>query len=485
MSVAGLKRRIRVARGEAPGDLLLKGGRYVNIFTETIETGDVVIADGWIAGVGAYDWQAAETINVAGGVISPGLIDAHMHIESTLLTPAEFARLVVPHGTSAVIADPHEIGNVLGVRGIEQMVAASEGLPLDCFFMAPSCVPASSFENAGATLEAAAIAELMRHERVLGLAEMMNFPGVLGADEDVLAKIAAAAESGGAVDGHSPGLLGRALLAYAAAGIRSDHECTTVQEALERDALGMLVQVREGSMARNLDTFLPLILDGRLSRWCLCTDDIQPEDLVKDGHIDVLVRRLVAGGVEPARVLRHASLVPAQHYGLADRGAVAPGWRADLVVFADLKQFTSRLVIKDGEIVARDGALVISAAMPSMPEENTVHLGPLDASMFELTVDEGEQDVIGIVPDQIVTTHERCPVRSDDGRWIFDPAENIALIACIQRHRPSGELGLGLVTGFGFMRHGALGSTVGHDAHNLIVAGTNARDMLALSLIHI
>lgn len=479
IDTAMLRRRVRVARGEEQGDLLLAGGRIINVFTGTIEPGDVVIADGVIAGAGAYDWQAAETIDVGGRVISPGLIDAHMHIESTLLTPGELAALVVPRGTSAVIADPHEIGNVLGIPGIELMLDASEGLPLDCFFMAPSCVPASPFENAGATLDADAIAELLGRDRVLGLAEMMNFPGVIGADEDVLAKIEAALEAGAAVDGHSPGLLGRDLLAYAAAGIRSDHECTTPEEAIERAALGMLVQVREGSMARNLDTFLPLILGGQLGRWCLCTDDIHPEDLVNDGHIDHLLRRLVAAGVDAATAVRHATLVPAEHYGLRGRGAVTGGYRADLVVFEDVRDFDPRLVIKAGEVVAREGEYLFRGQPPRVEAENTIHLGRLAGTDFRLAIDDQPVPVIGIVPDQIVTRREDRQVRVEGGKWVFDPAEDVALIACVQRHEPTGRLGVGLVSGFSFGRDGALGSSVGHDAHNLIIAGTNGRDMLA------
>jgi len=345
--------------------------------------------------------------------------------------------------------------------------------------MAPSCVPASPFENAGAALDAEAIRAVMHHDRVLGLAEMMNFPGVVNADGEVLGKIVAAADAGGAVDGHCPGLLGRDLLAYAAAGIQSDHECTTQREAIERAALGMLVQVREGSMARNLDTFLPLILEGKLARWCLCTDDIHPEDLVQDGHINALLRRLVAGGVDAARAVRHASLVPARHYGLPARGAVTGGWRGDLVVFADAEDFEARLVIKDGEVVARDGRFMFDHPMPGIPEENTVHLGELSDGIFELAVNDRPQAVIGVIGDQIVTTHETRRVKTKHGRWVFDPAEDVALIACIQRHRPTGRMGLGLVSGFSLTRNGALGSSVGHDAHNLIIAGTNPRDMLA------
>jgi adenine deaminase len=479
MGTSELIRRVRVARGEEPGDLLLTGGRVVNVFTGTIEDVSIVIVDGVIAGVGRFDWHAAETIDVGGALITPALIDAHMHIESTLLTPAELARVVVPHGTGAVIADPHEIGNVMGVRGIKQMIAASEGLPLECHFMAPSCVPASPFERAGAVLDVDAIGELLAHERVLGLAEMMNFPGVINADEDVLAKVAATIAAGKAVDGHCPGLLDRDLVAYAAAGIESDHECTTVEEAVQRAALGMLVQVRDGSMARNLDTLLPPLLEGRLGRWCLCTDDIHPEDLVERGHINHLLERVVAGRLDPVEAIRHATLIPAQHYGLRVRGAVAPGYRADVAVFDNERDFNARIVISRGDVVARDGEYLFTGQSAGFPSENTVRLADLDESCFTLALDRDEQPVIGIVPDQITTTREMARVRRENGRFVFHPDIDVALIACVQRHQPDGRVGLGLVSGFGFTRHGALASSVGHDAHNLLVAGTNPADMLA------
>jgi adenine deaminase len=479
MHTEAIQRRVRVALGREAGDLLLTGGRVVNVFTGAVETADVVIADGVVAGVGPYEWTARETIDVTGRFVVPGLVDAHMHIESTLLTPAEFARIVVPRGTSMVVADPHEIGNVLGVRGIEQMLRASAGLPLDCFFMAPSCVPASPFEAAGADLDAAAVATLMAHDRVLGLAEMMNFPGVLGSDGGVLDKVAAARVAGGVVDGHCPGLVGRDLVAYAAAGIESDHECTTTEEAVQRAALGMLVQVREGSMARNLDTFLPLMAAGELGAWCLCTDDIHPEDLLEHGHIDGLLRRVVAGGVPAPTAIRHASLVPARHYGLRGRGAVAPGFKADLAVFDDLERFDATVVVHDGAVVARDGAYEASGAPPTFPSENTIHLGPLDASSFRVPAGADPLPVIGVIPDQIVTRHDTRTVPHADGAWVFDPGEDVAMVACIQRHEPTGAMGVGLVAGLGFARPGAFGSSVGHDAHNLVVAGTNGDDMLA------
>ncbi len=401
-----------------------------------------------------------------------------MHLESTLLTPAEFARLVVPHGTAAVVADPHEIGNVLGIPGIELLVAASAGLPLAFHFMAPSCVPATRWEHAGAVLDAAAIEQLLHTPGILGLAEVMDFPAVLVGDEQVLAKILAAHGRGVAVDGHAPGVLGQALIAYAAAGIRSDHESSTADEALQKAALGMLVQVREGSSARNLDTLLPLLVEDRLGDWCLCTDDIHPDDLRAHGHLDSRLRRVVAGGVPAARAVRHATLVPARHYGLRDRGAVAPGYRADLMVVEDLTDFRPQRVFHAGTLVAREGQYLAQTVAPPIPHTNTVHLGPLTESAFQLPLAGEQCPVIGIVPGQLVTRRQTCRVHRVEGRWAFDPERDVVLIASIERHRASGCVGLGLVQGFGLRRHGALGSSVAHDSHNLIVAGTNPRDLL-------
>ncbi len=324
--VSCLRRRIRVALGQEPGDLLIAGGQVVNVFNRRVEPADVVIADGRIAGVGCYEWRASQTISASGRVLIPGLIDAHMHLESTLLTPAELARLIVPMGTTAMISDSHEVANVLGVRGIDMLVEASEGLPLDLFFMASSCVPSTHWEDAGAVLGASEVRELLARPRVLGLAEVMDIPALLGADRGVLEKVWAALAAGTVADGHAPALSGRELIAYAGAGIRSDHESTTVEEARAKAALGMLVQVREGSSAQNLDALLPVLANGELDEsWCLATDDIFPNDLRRHGHLDGLLRRLVAGGVSPAVAVRHATYVPARHYGLVRSRRAGPG----------------------------------------------------------------------------------------------------------------------------------------------------------------
>jgi adenine deaminase len=474
-----LKRRIRVAQKLEPGDLLIKGGLIVNVFTERIEAANIVIADGWIAGVGACDWPAHKTIDATGKTLAPGFIDSHMHLESTLLTPAELARMIVPHGTTAIISDSHEIGNVLGIPGIDWVRSASAGLPLDLFLTASSCVPATNWEHSGAVLGPAEVRELLSRPGILGLAEVMDIPAVLAGGDGVLEKIRAALLLGSVLDGHGPGLVGQALQAYASTGIRSDHESSTAEEARAKAALGMLVQIREGSTARNLDAVLPAVLAGDLGDfWSLVTDDVFPTDLRDHGHIDGLLRRVAAAGVPAAAAVRHATLIPARHYGLFDRGALAPGYRADVVVLNDFREFRPAAVLKKGQVVAQHGAYVAGVAPPKFEHANTVHIAPLDASAFALRPS-GTCPVIRIIPDQLITVRETQTVGRENGYWAFDAERDVALVASIERHRATGQIGLGLVSGFGLRRHGALGSSVAHDSHNLVIVGTNAADMLA------
>jgi adenine deaminase len=450
------------------------------VFTQRVEQANVLLVDGWIAGVGHHDWLAHQTLDLAGRAVLPGFLDAHMHLESTLLTPGELARLLVPHGTTGIISDSHEIGNVLGIPGIDLLHAASAGLPLDLFFTASSCVPATHWEHTGAVLGPAEVRDLLNRPSMVALAEVMDIPAVLGAERGVLEKIEAAQSRHRTVDGHAPGLSGLDLQAYVAAGIHSDHESATAAEARAKAGLGMLVQVREGSSARNLDALLPLLAADELGdSWCLVTDDIFPDDLRRDGHLDGLLRRVVAGGVTAASAVRHATLVPARHYGLLDRGAVVPGYRADLVIVDNLRDFHPHLVLKGGQIVAREGKYGAGDRRPPLPHGNTVHVAPLDGSAFRLRLSRESFPVIRIVPGQIVTRAETQRICRKDGWWVFDPEHDVALIASIERHRASGGVGLGLVSGFGFRRAGALGSSVAHDSHNLIIAGTNLEDMLA------
>jgi adenine deaminase len=479
MTLKLLQRRVRVALGQEPGDLLLTGGSVVNVFTARIEPANVVVCDGSIAAVGPGHWPARETRDVSGKFILPGLIDSHMHLESTLLMPAELARVLLPLGTTATISDSHEIGNVHGLRGIDLLIEASRGLPFDLFFVASSCVPCTSWEHAGASLGPTEVGDLLKRPRVLGLAEMMDFPAILSGDAGALGKVAVAADNGRPIDGHAPRLTGRDLIAYVSAGISSDHESETVEEALAKACLGMLVQVREGSLAHNLDAILPLLVSGQLGDdWTLVTDDILPTDLLRHGHLDGLLRRVVAAGVDPAQAVRHASRIPARHYGLANRGAIAPGYRADIVVMHDVTDFKVHEVYKDGRLVARDGVCVADLPPATTPFENSVHIGELSEQKFRLPLSSESCPVIRIVPGQLVNRLEHQQVTLRAGHWEFNQDRDAVVIASIERHRRTGNVGLGLVGGFTFREHGAIGSSVAHDSHNLVIAGTNPRDML-------
>jgi adenine deaminase len=477
--VALLQRRIRVALGTDPADLLLTDCQIVNVFTRRVEPANIALVDGWIAGAGPYDWPARQKLPLEGRVVLPGLIDSHMHLESTLLTPVELARLVLPHGTTAVISDSHEIGNVLGTPGIDLLLEASEDLPLDLFLMASSCVPATSWEHAGATLGPDEVAALLDRPRVLGLAEVMDIPAVLSGDPTMLAKLQRTLARQRVLDGHAPAMVGRSLQAYACPGIRSCHESATAEEARQKAAIGMLVQVREGSSALNLETLLPLLNSGDLGdRWTLVTDDIFPDDLHSRGHIDGLLKRVVAAGVPAAAAVRQASFTPAQHYGLNDRGAIAPGYRADLFVVDDLRDFRPYLTLKNGQVVSRNNRFAFELKRPPLRYENSVHLPRLDESAFRLAIPNTSMPVIRILPGQLLTKCEPYEVARQDGWWQWDPSRDVVLIASIERHRALGTVGVGLVAGFNFRHSGALASSVAHDSHNIIVAGTNARDML-------
>jgi adenine deaminase len=409
--------------------------------------------------------------------VIPGLVDAHLHVESSHLRPRELARLVVPRGTTAIVADPHEIANVHGLAGVRYVVEASRGLPLDVFLMAPSCVPATDMETAGAVLGPAEVAEALGYERVVGLAEVMSFPAVVAGEEAVLAKILEA--RGRPVDGHAPRLSGGALRAYAAAGVESDHECTTLEEAREKLALGFHLFIREGSAARNLEALLPAVNDVTFRRVSFCCDDRSASDVDEIGHVDAILRLAVGKGLDPVRAVTLATLNPARRFGLAARGAVAPGYRADLAVVSDLRDFAVDLVVKDGRVVARGGRLVADPPEPRVPAlPPSVRIAPLSLGSFRIEARGRRALAIEIVPDQIVTQAAVVEVRTGaDGGVIADPASDVAKIAVVERHFASGRIGLGLVKGFS-LRGGALASTFAHDSHDLIVIGDGDRDML-------
>jgi adenine deaminase len=466
-----LAERIRAARGEAESDLLLRGGRVVNVFTHEILETPVALLGGRIAGLG--ELPAGEVVDLDGEYVCPGLIDAHVHIEISMLPPHRFADAVLPHGVTSVVCDPHEIANVLGIQGVRYMLDVSEGLDLSVLVMGPSCVPTSSMETSGATLGTEDLLALRRHPRVLGLAEMMNFPGVLAGEEEVLGKIRAFA--GRPLDGHVPGVAGRDLQAYAGSGISSDHESTTKEEAREKLRLGMTVFLREASNARNLIDLLPAVDRHTAGRCAFATDDRVPGELLRDGSIDALVRLAVRGGLDPVTAITMATHNAAQHYGLRDRGAVAPGRRADLVVTSDLRTLPIELVIAGGRIVARDGRRLRDSVAPATALPNTfdvawpAHLG--------LTARGRRARVIGIVEDQLLTTAQIDDVRVQDGIAVADPDRDMLRVSVIERHHASGNVGMGFVRGFG-LRHGAIASSVANDCHNLIVVGVDDDDAM-------
>jgi adenine deaminase len=462
-----LSRRLAVARGDEPADLVVRGGRVLSVHTREWLNADVAICDGWIAGVGSY--QGRETIDADGRHVVPGLIDAHMHLESSLLLVDEFAKLVLPLGTTTVVVDPHEIANVLGSDGVHWMIDACADVPLDVFFMAPSCVPASPFESPLRPLTPGDLEGLLRRRRVLGLAEMMNFPGVIGGDPAELAKLAL--RGAGHVDGHAPGVLGARLQAYVAAGIRSDHESTTIEEGRERLRSGVWLLIREASAARNLDSLVPLIGELGPARIAFCTDDREPSQIAGEGHVNSMVRRAVELGVDPRDALTIASHNAATWHGLSDRGAIAAGHRADILLLPDLEGFVPDLVLKHGRPVPE------VAAMPA-PEwaRRTVRVQPISSNELHTRSNGAPIRVIGLVPGQIVTESlvETPTVR--EGLAVADAERDLAKVAVVERHLGSGRIGLGFVRGFGLQR-GAIASTVAHDAHNIVCVGMDDGDM--------
>ena len=462
-----LRRRLAVARGDEPADLVVRGGRVLSVFTkEWLET-DVAIVDGVVAGLG--DYEGREELDASGKWVVPGFIDAHMHLESTKLLPDEFARLVLPMGTTAVVADPHELANVLGTDGVHWLLDACEGLPLDFYFMASSCVPASPFESPRRPLSPGDLESLLRRRRVLGVAEMMNFPGVIAGEESELAKLFL--EEREHVDGHAPGVVGKQLNAYVSAGIRSDHEALTLAEGRERLRAGMWLLVREASMARNLQALLPLVQEFGTNRIAFCTDDRDPEDIAENGHINDMVRKAVAFGVVPEDALVLASHNAALWHGLDQLGAVAPGYQADLLVLTALEQFQPSLVLKRGHEVHE-------VPHPEVPEwvKHSVRIRPVSAADFRIPWSGGDAHVIGLIPDQVVTESLVETPTASEGLAVADPGRDLVKIAVVERHLGTGRIGHGFVGGSGLSR-GALASSVAHDAHNIVVVGVSDDDM--------
>jgi adenine deaminase len=464
---------IRAALAEREVDLLIKNAQVVDVLSADIFETDVAIYGGYIVGFGNY--KAKTILDIKGRYLAPSFIDGHVHIESSMITLPEYARVVVPHGTSAVIIDPHEIANVLGIEGINYMLRSSEELPLSVYLMLPSCVPATNLETSGARLSSGDLALLIDHPRVLGLAEMMNFPGVLSRDQEVLNKIIIARHK--LVDGHAPGLSGQQLNAYISAGIYSDHECVSAEEALEKSRKGMYIMVREGSTAKNLAELLKVVTPQNSRRFFFVTDDKQPEDLLEEGHIDYLLKLAVEHHLDPIVAIQMATINAVEYFGLKGTGAVAPGYEANLVVLEDLKKFRVNLVFKDGEIVAEAGEVnPFEVKWPSPVVRGTVNIDMASLRDIGIKAKSEQVKVIEVIPDQIVTKKVIEKALVKDGLVVSDTQRDILKIAVVERHLASGNIGLALVKGFG-LKEGAIASSVAHDSHNIVAVGVKDRDI--------
>lgn len=470
-----LAARIDLARGNRPVDLLLKNCRLVNVFSGEIHPASVAVHGDTIVGFGEYD--AVETVDLADRFVAPGFIDGHLHLESSMLAVPEFARNVVPLGTTSVVADPHEIANVLGVKGIRYMLESTEGLPLRVFIMFPSCVPATPFETSGAVLVHQDMEPFKSNERVLGLAEVMNFPGVIFADPEVLAKIEVFEDE--VIDGHAPFLTGKDLCAYVSAGIGSDHECTTLEEAREKLQAGMRIMIREGSSAKNLGALLPLVSEHNSGNCFFVSDDLDPRDIVEQGHLNRILRMAVARGLDPLRAVQMVTINTARYFRLNGLGAVLPGYRADLVVLDDLEQFSVSRVYKDGRLVASDGGLVVECASAGTGETTrSVNVDWEKVRDLSIAAEGTTANIIEVMPGQIVTKRARDKAPISDGKVVADTDRDILKIAVIERHKGTGAYTVALIRGFG-LKKGAIACTVAHDAHNIVVVGANDQDMLA------
>ena len=471
-----LEELIAVARGDAPGDILLSNARIVNVFTSEVEEGDVVLFEGRIAGVGR-DYHARQVVDLGGAYLLPGFINGHTHIESSMLSIGQYARAVVAHGTTSVVTDLHELANVAGLWALRRLLRDAARLPLDVFLMVPSCVPATGLETAGASLEPKDIARALRWPNTLGLGELMNFPGVLAGDAHCLDKTRVAGDK--LIDGHAPGLTGKGLNAYLAAGPRSDHESTSLEEGRDKLRRGMRLMIREGTTEKNLEELLPLVTDDTYPRCLLVVDDRSARDLLHDGDLDAVARKAIHLGLDPLRAIQLATVNAATYFGLSARGGIAPGYVANLIVADDLSDLRARQVYHRGQLVAEEGRALFSAAIP-VPRRllRTVHIAPFGPEAFALRTTDRRLPVIEIVPGQIITRKVTEDVRLEDGQVLADTTRDILKLAVVERHHASGNIGLGLVKGFG-LRRGALASSFAHDSHNVVVVGASDADMHA------
>ncbi len=464
---------ISAARGNIPVDILFKDVQLVNLLSAEIVRTSVAVFGGKIVGFGDYD--AEKTIDAKGLYLAPGLIDGHVHLESSMLSPEEFVRAVVPMGTTAVIADPHEIVNVMGMEGLQYMLEASASLPLDVYFMLPSCVPATHLETAGAIVTADEMRQWIDNPRVLGIGEMMNFPGVLFGDSAVLEKLAVAGNK--AIDGHAPLLRGKDLSAYISAGIRSDHESTNIDEAREKLQKGMFLMIRDGSAARNLKDLLPLVTPLNSRNCGFVTDDRHPDFLLDYGHINSMVSDAIDFGINPIIALQMASLNTARHFDLKTKGAIAPGYDADLILFDNPVDFSIRMVYKNGRLVAENGRITSFKKSQISELPGTIRIKDVSVSDLSVLATGNLMNVIDIIPNQLLTKKVLLKCQIADGLAVSDPDRDILKMAVVERHHASGNIGLGFTRGIG-LKSGAIASTVAHDSHNIIVIGTNDKDML-------
>lgn len=474
MSVEQKQKRIEIAAGREKADLVIKNAKIVNVFTNEIISGDIAVHGSLIAGIGKYSGK--EEIDANGKYVCPGLIDCHVHIESSMVTPSEFARVVLPHGTTTIIADPHEIANVCGLEGIHFMLNEARAVPMNIFYMMPSCVPATPFENNGAALTARVMEPFASSPHILGLGEVMDYPAVLAGDREILNKIDLFDNA--VIDGHSTGLSQRDLCAYRAVGVKTNHECTSAEEVIAHLRLGMYAQIREGSAARNLaDIITGLVERGMpLDRCMFCTDDKHLQDISREGHINYNIRKAISLGVDPIAAIKMATINPAQCYHLKRLGAIAPGYSADLLILSDLDSFEIEKVLFRGAVICEKGKKPdFRRAVDDPNVLNTVRIPDLSLQDFIIKVENDAANVITLVPNQLITRKEKLAVPRDSNNN-FMPDEVFSKIAVIERHKATGNIGLGIVKGFG-IRNGAIASTVAHDSHNLIVVGSNDDDM--------
>jgi adenine deaminase len=471
-----LQRLIRQAKGSEPADLVLKNCQVINVFTRELIRADVAICNEWIAGVGEY--SGVREIDCCRYFVSPGFIEGHIHIERSMLSPEHFVYAVLPFGTTTVVCDPHEIGNIAGITGVNYILNETEDMPVTVFVMVPSCVPATHLETSGAVLDQKSIIELFKHPRVIGLAEMMNFPGVLAGDQMIIDKILHARNRNLPVDGHAPGVSGKALQAYVSVGIGSDHECTTKEEALEKLRSGMHLFIREGTVAKNLVELLPVVTEKNVHRCLFVTDDCHPYELRK-GHLDRVLRKAIGLGMDPLMAIQMVTINVARYFQLSGRGAIGPGYRADMVLFEDLQEPKPCHVFSGGRLTVEDFNIIEKKPRKANREYREVFQSvQIQWEKVRFTVPAGKEKmrVIGVIKDQILTEALEIEATVKDGQAVADPERDLAKIAVIERHHGTGRMGVGFVRGFG-LKHGALAGSIAHDSHNIIVVGMSDNDM--------